>query len=256
MKALFNVTAGIFCLLLLSTQVQAQRGRESKWSAGIVFSPDYAYRLLKSESDDNGWKEAFDELEKPKVGYTTGISILYMLHRKLEIESGLLYSNKGSKINLSNFTSFDKIDLLIPQEITTINNYRYLVVPLKINWVFLKKKARLFLSAGMSADFFLDEFTVQEVIFPDKTETDRNNQEDMDFNAVILSLSGGAGLDYPLNKHLFIRINPEVRHGIIPIADATGKRYNWSVGLNTGLYFRMKNKGNIIFAQKKYRKRR
>jgi hypothetical protein len=177
MKSLFFYSPVFICLILFSAQIQAQSGRESHWSAGIVFSPDYAYRTLRSDGTGNGWKEMFDELEIPKFGYIGGISILYMMHRNMEMESGMLYSNKGLKLNLSNFTHWLEVDQAVPEEINTIDNYRYLVVPLKINWFFLQRKARLFLSAGMSADFFLKEFTIQEVIFPDRTETDRFNQE-------------------------------------------------------------------------------
>ena len=64
---------------------------------GVVFSPDYSYRTLKPYSSSNLIAELRDSLEIPKFGFTTGLNLLLQLNKRLTLEAGLQFSNKGEK---------------------------------------------------------------------------------------------------------------------------------------------------------------
>jgi len=64
---------------------------------GIVFSPDYSYRTLKPNSSSNWIAEFRNSLEIPKFGFTTGLNFLLQLNKRLTLEAGLQFSNKGEK---------------------------------------------------------------------------------------------------------------------------------------------------------------
>ncbi len=250
MKKLFICFGCLFPFLLFPTPIQAQPGEKGKWSVGVVFSPDYASRFIKFPDENEHWEEYLDENDIPILSYTTGISLLYSLNKKFEMESGLLLSAKGYAYKVpgegvwqipewESFVGWEINDPAVPLEATTTYNYQYLDVPLKLNWFLLHKKVRLFLSAGISGSLFLNEFVVQEAIFPDRAETSRYKEEDVDFNPVVLSLTGGAGIEYPLSDRLRIRFNPEFRHAVVPIANTPGRYYLWSVGINTGMFINL-----------------
>jgi hypothetical protein len=215
MKPLFSFYTGLLCFVLFSVSLQAQSGGDGKWSAGLVFSPDYAFRRLAFPESAQIWKEFSDENDLTKFGYTTGISILYRLHPALELESGLLYANKGYRLRFPDSEPFDENDPAIPLEYNTTYNFRYLDVPFKLNWFFYRKRAKLFLSAGVAASLFIDEFSINKAVYPGRTEISRVYLEDTDFNSVVFSLSGGGGIDYSVTRSIVIRINPEIRYGII-----------------------------------------
>ncbi len=239
MKKLFNYSFLLFIILSISFHARAQPEDQGKWSVGIVFSPDYASRHIKFPDEHADWKEYLDENEQPIFGYTTGISFLYSLNKKFELESGLMFSSKGFKYTAPEFVVFDENDSALPLEATTTYNYRYLDVPFKMNWFFLQKKVKLFLSAGVAGSFFLDELMVQELKFPDRTERSQYNEKDVDFNPVVLSLTGGAGIKYSLSDRLHIRLNPEFRRAVTPLADMLGEYYLWSAGVNSGVFFKL-----------------
>lgn len=254
MKKLYLRSTLLLTIVLFSLHTEAQSDSGGRWAAGIVFSPDYAYRTIIYPDSVKRWKELQDKYEHPAFGYTTGVTLLYSLNKRLELESGLLYSAKGYVVKLPGEEGWhlpDELsdeggqinDPLLPDEANTIFNYRYLDVPFKVNWFFYQSRVRFFLSAGVTGSFFLDEFTEEKLIFDDRIETTRYNEEDVTFNPVVLSLTGGAGIEYPLTGKLRIRVNPEVRHAVTPLADTFGKCYLWSAGINTSVFFKLRKGG-------------
>src|SRR4051812_48865989 len=73
--------------------------KSKKISIGVMYSPDYCYRTLKPDASEisKAIVETRDNFEIPKFGFTTGLSFIYQLNKKLSLETGLQFSDKGEK---------------------------------------------------------------------------------------------------------------------------------------------------------------
>lgn len=218
---------------------------EKKIAGGISFSPDYSFRYLSGSFPESNIKNWRNEFEMPTFGFTAGITFLYHVNPCMNIESGLKYSEKGWN------TVFDKSDFYfpedniytnpaddpwIPERAITKNRYAFLNVPVKVNWIFYKRKVDFFLSAGLSANLFLDATIANIQEF--KTRTEKQIQkEEADFYPVNMAFIAGAGMDYSFSNQFRLRIEPEFRHSFTPMVDTSLKDYPYSVGINLALFY-------------------
>ena len=87
-----------------------------KFSIGINFSPDYSYRRLHSDIDD-GFVEIRNKIESPRFGFTSGIVARYQLGSRFALESGLQFSDKGDKYEISIAVSYTHLTLPTNREV-------------------------------------------------------------------------------------------------------------------------------------------
>ena len=208
---------------------------KSKFSIGITFSPDYCYRILKSNDSDSKTIEYRDSIEVPKFGFTTGFAFLYNVNNRFNIEAGLLFSDKGekSKIDLGpNLLS----DPSQPIKVSATNSYQYLDIPIKANYSIIDKRLRLFISAGISTNVFLIGKETFIAEYEDGSTKKRSHDFSVDFSKINFAALVGLGLDYDLTNKVRIRIEPIYRRSINSIIDAPIKGYLYSVGLNAGVF--------------------
>lgn len=203
----------------------------SKFDIGFTFSPDYSYRVLKTDVSKSWIKNSYDTLEVPKFGYTTGLNIIFPLKKKFFISSGLLFADKGERTKryatqpVNNYT----------------NHFYYLDIPVKVNYYFghrkyyysKPKKIKLFLSAGTSVNVYLSSRT--------STETGRNNDKEslsksIDLSRINISFLAGLGFNTQLTNKWYFKLESNYRRSINKIADAPIKKYFYSLGLNAGLF--------------------
>ncbi len=235
--------SGILILLLLVFNFGfsgiAQEGKkESRLSLGILVSPDYSYRTLVSQVSNSFVKESRDELEKAKVSYTTGLFLKYKLSEKFTLESGAQFSDKGEK-EYYNSTDFDTVDddifqpddPWIPNEKTTVYHYQYIDIPIKLNWYLYREKYRIFISAGMSANFFLNAKMVNRLKFDDREDI-LSGKMDYNFRPLNWAAIAGAGIEYFFPNRIGVRIEPVFRHSVTAVEDSSLKEYPYSFGIN------------------------
>lgn len=121
--------------LLLPFTVSAQSG---KWGFGLVFGPTVEYRLLLSDGNpiSNSSKNFRDENEIPKWAFTAGVVFQRKSAKNWNIETGLMYSNRGYKFNFDNLIFEDQIDpskgFVNPttEPYDPIRKFHYLSIPL------------------------------------------------------------------------------------------------------------------------------
>jgi len=208
---------------------------------GLTFSLDYCYRTLKPDNSNTGKliADIRDSLEIPKYGYTTGIIMLYKLNNRINLETGLKFSNKGYKTKKTDLT-WSQPDPSQPIKNTSIHSYQYLDIPLKVNYIIINSKLKLFLSAGVSANIFLTykQTSIQE--FSDgRTEKYASGLYYDNFSKVNFALLAGFGINYDLNNKIRFRLEPIYRRSINSIIDAPIKSYLYSAGLNVGIYYKL-----------------
>lgn len=223
----------ILLLLLINFSVKSQSSDSthfSKFEVGFIFSPDYSYRVLKTDASHSWMKYTYDTLEVSRFSFTAGASILLRLTKKLSLSTGILFADKGEKTkryatrNAINYT----------------NHFYYLDIPLKVNYYLRDKKyyfskprkLKLFLSAGNSVNIFLNSRSITRTVNTGDKESLAISPE---ISRINISLLAGFGLEYPLTQKWLFRLESNYRRSITPVANTSLKKYFYSFGLNIGL---------------------
>lgn len=198
---------------------------------GLAFSPDYSYRTISSEMNVDLWNAA----EEPKFGFTTGLVALFKFNPRFALETGLQFSDKGHKIQstIRNSEPWPPNPL---QKSNNIFHYQYLDIPVKANYFILTKKLKIFVSAGISANIFLNNKTTIINEYDDgSTETESVSEPDL--KALNVAAMVGVGMDYAIANRLHLRVEPIFRHSVTNTLDAPISRYPYSLGANTVVFY-------------------
>jgi hypothetical protein len=255
MKILNNKILFIFSsLIILTPNLFAQEKEEDvhesdfkRIQIGINFSPDYCYRILKSDDSENAdlVTALRDKNETVKLGYTTGLNLVYNFNKRFGVEIGAQFSNKGYRTKKMNYG--DPIDSRNgfnfpppnnePVSGKFIYNNYYIDVPLKVNFILGKKKIRFISSAGFATNIFIKETSKLILDYDDGSTEKRINSTPFDYNRINISLMISAGIDWKINSKNNLRVEPTFRYGVLKTIDAPVTAYLWSAGLNIGYYF-------------------
>lgn len=236
-----SVIPFIFLVFLsMSVKSQTEEPKPKKFSFGVNFSPDYSYRSLHSNNSDYDFAmNQLNDWEVPAFGFTTGLSVRYLANEKFEFESGIQFSDKiyNFDVNKDDWDVPVHEDPAIPDRSVTKNHFYYLGVPVKLNYYFLQKRIRMYVSAGVSADFFLDDKSKSIMKFSDGTEIRETFENDYDYNKISLTGLAGFGAETKLSQRFGIRVEPVFRYSFTPLLDELMKVNLYSAGLNFVLYY-------------------
>jgi hypothetical protein len=232
----------LFLFLILMPLISVCQAPESpkakKVSVGLIFSPDYCYRTLKSDELSKLTADFRDTIEIHKFGYTTGLSLVYKFNNRIRFESGLLFSDKGEKTKPWTLNAFDS-GVVVPVKSEFSYGYNYLDIPFKVNYLVRDKKLKLFITGGLSANIFLSLKTTSIVEFEDgTTESYTSTGSGQGFDRINLAFLVGFAAEYELSKHLGLHIEPVYRRSITSVISSSLKDYLFSAGINTGVYYK------------------
>jgi hypothetical protein len=235
----------LFVFLSISVKSQAEEPKPRKFLFGVNFSPDYSYRSLHSNNPDHDFAmNQLNDWEVPAFGFTTGLSVRYLANEKFEFESGIQFSDKtyNFDVNKDDFETpnnglYQPDDPAIPERAITKNHFYYLAVPVKMNYYFLQKRIRMYVSTGVSTDFLLDDKSKSFMKFSDGTEIHENFENDYDYNKISLTGLAGFGAETKLSQRVGIRVEPVFRYSFTPLVAAPMKGYLYSAGLNFVLFY-------------------
>ena len=199
--------------------------QENKFSLGVVGSYDnYSLQALKNFGSD---VYTFDIIP----AYRLGFDFRYQTNNHLFVESGLLYTDKGYKVNY-HFIFIDPNDPLIPKESTV--KLRSLGVPIMLGYNIKKgDKLNFYTSVG-----FLNEivFDISETsIFEDDSIKESNNVSKK-IAKFFLSTQLNLGVGYQFNDKVELNISPYIRYGLNKISNNLMEfnpiSYGGLIGLN------------------------
>jgi hypothetical protein len=214
--------------------------RKASW--GISFSPDYCYRTLNYRSATQWIAEDRNNREIPKFGFTCGVNFNRRITAKWSAEIGLLFSDKGERTKWEKL-AWSSNDASFPAESRTVFHYQFISIPLKAYYQVLERKFNVFVFAGVSPDFFIKQRTVLELKDASGNVHRSVATEPWVYSRVHLSGLLGFGISYKLSKRLTLSVEPTFRRSITPVlARVKDKEYLYSLGLNAGLYLRLKDK--------------
>lgn len=143
----------ILIIALISIQTVAFGQNVQKWKFGIeasienlsISENNNGKEYIRTDESINGYSVKFDQ-----TNYSIGLRTKYSLQEKLELSSGILFSNKDFS-GRYNCATCDFIGIF-PE--TTIEQ-RFLTIPLSIEYIFLKGKFKPALEGGFENNFKL-----------------------------------------------------------------------------------------------------
>jgi hypothetical protein len=252
MKKLF-----VFLLLFISVFANAQDSTKTKKASsffiGANFSPDYCFRTLKNNDGSQLSSmivDSYNKIEVAKFGFSTGVSFCFVITKHISLDLGVQYSNKGFQNKESSLTFGDMIDRRrgfvyntnpsnanLPTSGKIVYTYNYLDIPLKVNFVFGKKKVRFISSIGLTTNLLMS--SKNTFVGQDSTGKSIKNSSNTTptYSRINLSPTISCGIDYKINDKMFFRVEPTFRYGILKMTDTPVTQYLWNAGLNISYYF-------------------
>jgi hypothetical protein len=214
--------------------------KETKFAVGLCFSPEYfntVYNTVEGFLENND----YDTNNVSSFGFSAGISVLYKLNDKFTIESGLSYYQTGwegrEAIKLI-YIPLDPGDPIYPNT-TSYYKYKFISLPLKMNYFFINGKLKLFASAGFVVNYLSETNVHAYDLYKYDIILERNNKVSNEyFNNFNFQIIAGLGADYDLNKHFKLRIEPYFRRSVNSVNNSMIKNYMYSVGANMGVYYK------------------
>jgi hypothetical protein len=187
-------------------------------------------------------------MDSPRFGFTTGLAIRYRLSNRFRLESGLQLADRGDQFRMDNgdwyipedqYGIYSQDDPNLPELVRTKYHFYYLGIPLKLNYYLIDKKVKLFLSGGMSIDFFVDEKTKTKYTINGNKNVEVHHEYNFDFSKTNLVGIAGFGVDYSVSKNLQLRFEPIFRYMFTPLLknDVIAKTNLYSIGANFAIYF-------------------
>ncbi|MEI8005192.1 MAG: outer membrane beta-barrel protein [Bacteroidota bacterium] len=182
-----------------------------------------------------------NEYERGKFGYTTGLTFSWLISRRFTLETGAWFSNKGYSMRFADFVN--STSEVLPYEKGNLRYiYGYIDIPLKLNVNIITKPVKVFVSAGMTADFCL--YAKYRFLLVPKGGGKENYYVNMDDKGRTFNLSamGSAGIEYEFLKHFCFRFEPMFMMNVMPVNlyDGEFKVYLWSLGGNAGIFYLFK----------------
>lgn len=211
--------------------------RSDKFQLGVTYSPEMSYRHLKATTDYNWFKKIQDDMDAPKFGFSAGINFGCILSTRLTLEIQALYANKGyqtkERIVETELQSGPLIKM--PYLSNAVYSYRYLDIPLKLNYYLINKKVKFYITAGFSANIFLDQQTTTIIKYKDGSENKfksntKKGGEPFNFSTLV-----GVGLNYNLSDHNIFKIEPAFNYSITPLMNAPIKNHLYTAGIRVGI---------------------
>jgi hypothetical protein len=247
MKALF--TALLFFIPFF-IYAQEEESTERKTVMAITYSADYSYR--SQTGDGSELSESImalnSQFHKPKYGYTAGVSLFFPMGKRMRLETGLLFANRGEQFvaDMENLTFGDMIDprygfvyeTLEAFPVSSKNKHSYMYVdwPIKLSYPLVEKKLRVSVTAGPSFNTFIAYNSKSKSVYDDGSVKKASSSYNFaSVYRVYMAFIGSVTLDYPLNEKLGLRIEPIYRRGITPMNSDRIQSYHYSAGLNFGL---------------------
>jgi len=211
-------------------------------SLGFSFSPDYSFRSLSN--NDGSPSSGFiinvrNGYETDKFGYTTGLNLNIECSKHIEFQTGILYSNKGYQ-TIKQDLNYPAPSPNLPTQIKFVYNFHYLDIPFKINFATGKNKVKFIAGAGITANFLLKENEKNIRYYSNGDNKEEKESSTSDFEKFNISSLISLGVEYKLNENIFLRTEPTFRYGLLKVIDEPVTERLWNLGLNIGVYYKLK----------------
>jgi hypothetical protein len=235
MKTTFTIA---FFTLFIFFNIQAQ---DKKFSFGLNLFPNVSDVIITNDGTaPDEQLDFYKEDEIPKLSFSGGFFVEYLLSPKSSIGIGLGYQNTGGKTKSTQLIFASDIDPSIGftnnsgTEVQFIYNHHNIEIPLYYKFNFTKK---FYLLTGTSGIINLYN-TTTSVFYTTDSPIERNTEEDKessyrDFN---ISTNIGFGYNYLNKENFLLFVQPSFQYGILGLTKNTPLNRNYfSIGISTGI---------------------
>lgn len=224
----------IIKLLILAINLHGQQENAVRFRIGLRFSPDLCYRTLSnntSKDSVNAVINSRNEQEALLLGFTTGFGFDYRFSEQFGFEAGIQYSDKGYRRKIESNNPLQPNDPFIPEKAVYEYHFKYLEIPLGINYTGDGERVHFYASGGLISHFLLQADEEVNLIFPGGKAEKRKQPSPYTFNRFMLSAQVSAGIALDIGKRIELRIDPVFRYGLLKINDTLVTANLWSAGL-------------------------
>jgi hypothetical protein len=248
MSKIYKLSSIFFTAFFISISIFAQDKQPAKPELrkgilGFNFSPEISYRRISPDYTKLGstqWADYRDKVnsaESSKTGSTFGINVGNRFNEKLSFESGLYFSFKGFKQNLSQTTP----NSFLRQQVIANYKINYFDFPLELNYRTGIEKTKFLIAYGLVINrLAIAKIEFSEQVNIDKTLTSSIKLTD-NYKKLNLSTTFGFGFDTEINENFGIRLKTQFRYGLFSAQKQDYPRIHydhlWTIGLNLNLYF-------------------
>jgi hypothetical protein len=222
MRIAITIKFLLFPIILLA---QPQTGiKEKEISLTLFASPDYSFGYIP-RGVGIGSSTLMRYEDKGILAYTFGVSLRYNFKPRLSVSLGFNQSRKGynTYYYYRNLDDFAFTEIVIREL-----RFKYLEVPLKLQYEYVVKGVKLFANAGIS--YWIPKLSVEKFHISGRTYTGSYTEMERSSVAGII----GFGSEFQLKEKIFLLLNPELRRNRDANYASPG-RVLTSVGLNTGI---------------------
>jgi hypothetical protein len=248
MTPIYKLICSFFTVFFISICIFAQDKQPAKPELrkgilGFNFSPEISYRRItpySTQTDKKLWidyRDKVNSVESSKTGSTFGINLGQRFNEKLSLESGLYFSFKGFKQNLSQNTP----NSFLRREVIAEYKINYFDFPLELNYRTGIEKTKLLIAYGLVINrLAIAKLEFSEQVNFNNTLTNSIKLTD-NYRKFNLSTTFGFGFDSQINENFGIRLKSNFRYGLFSAQKQNKGRIHydhlWAIGLNLNLYF-------------------
>jgi hypothetical protein len=225
----------LLLVIIFSLELNAQQ----KFSVGLTYSPNYSYRVIRPSHILSS--RDFTHPEKPIITYSKGVHLKYAFSWIFAIQSGLNYSEYGTKFHFKNEGSKSYKETL---DLKFIHSYKSIPVELQFA-VFRKNNLKVFASIGSAYYFSLKTYEVRTI---DGQKGKRQEIENHPFHGgysifnTAIDIQTGIGLVYTTGN-FELSIQPKYRRMVTNnVYNSHGldlKVHYYTIGLELGVFYKL-----------------
>lgn len=196
---------------------------------GVGISPNLSYRSLTSPDSVIFIKNYRDTSESIRNSYAARINASYLLTRNLMLNSGLVFSDRGYRINNFNSTN-SRYDL----------HYYYVSIPLIAQYTYTKDKFNFFIKGGFDFGLLMGQRSSLFIKSSENNIKKYDLQEQNAYNKFNVSLNLGLGLAFNLNSTTGVYLSPEYMRSFNNLSNTPVKLYWNSFAASFGIIKKIK----------------
>lgn len=198
---------------------------------GFELSPQLTDSYQTTKSEDHLYQyivELNNQVLTAKFSYSGGVSFYFNINRRLLINTGIIYSNKGGK---------DYFDLTYfappagsPDNVEHTYSFHYINLPVLLKVNLLDANVKFYSIFGVVPNFSFFSSTKTAAQYGDGTKTTSRTSGTIPFG---IKLSGniGFGLGFAINPHSVITFEPHLEYGIFDFSQYEINTHLWSSGI-------------------------
>jgi hypothetical protein len=190
-------------------------------------------------TDENRWLgEEKKENEKAGPGFTGGLSLLYVINKKIRVETGLLFTATNFRYKPVNLDWRGTVASL-PVRSQTKEQYQHITIPVKAQIVIGERgKFIWFASGGLALNKFLATRFIVTSEHDDGSMHHLKSTRRMGKSSTDLAIIVGGGVELQLAKRFYLKFEPFFRHSLSSVGDIkTAKEFLYAIGVNSGISY-------------------